>query len=288
VPPIDLEELQLQARLSFRERWAVANWSHWWALVLAIAALSITGYDEQYGDYTPAKAIARDGFFIDQRAAAEASGQEIKLWGFVDHGNLYGDAGAKQILEEWWAGEGPDAATWQFNLKAGADDAVGRSFEVYVPNDAERDDLLRTFVMHARARRPTKVFVKGRIYTFEAPTQISDLTGLYLEVRSSQDIRLAPSVYLSLGEHRSRTGSNRQEEEAYMSVETPVLLAFGLVTFACPVGPPKPGQRICEKPTWIVRLHPALACNAKTPRNFASFELLTRPISRFWPENSRH
>jgi hypothetical protein len=35
------------------------------------------------------------------------------------------------------------------------------------------------------------VFLKGRLFTFQAPTQISDLTGLYLEVASSRDVRLA-------------------------------------------------------------------------------------------------
>ena len=151
----------------------------------------MAGCDERVGSYIPAAAIARNGFLTDQRAAAEISGREIKLWGFVDHGNLYGDAGAKRILQEWWAGEGPDADAWRFDLKAEAGDAVGRSFAVHVPNDAERDHLLRALLADARARRPTRVFLKGRLFTFQAPTQISDLTGLYLEVASSRDVRLA-------------------------------------------------------------------------------------------------
>jgi hypothetical protein len=102
-------------------------------------------------------------------------------------------AGAKAILQEWWSGEGPGPGTWRFNLKAEADDVVGRSFAVHVPNDAGWEDQLRRFVADARAGRPTKVFVSGRPFTFDAPTQARDLTGLYLELESSREIRLAAS-----------------------------------------------------------------------------------------------
>ncbi len=43
-------------------------------------------------------------------------GQEIMVWGFVDHSNIYGDDGAKKILEDWWSGDEPSATTWSFNL----------------------------------------------------------------------------------------------------------------------------------------------------------------------------
>ena len=144
------------------------------------------------GGYLPATAIARNGFLIDRPAGAEAVPREIKLWGFVDHGNLYGDAGAKEILREWWGGEGPDARSWRFNLKGDVNDAVGDSFPVHVLNDSGRDALLRLIVADARAGRPTKVFVTGKMFTFHAPTQTLDLTGLYLQLRSSQDIQLDP------------------------------------------------------------------------------------------------
>jgi hypothetical protein len=54
-------------------------------------------------------------------------GGPVRLWGFVDHGNLYGDGRAKRVLAEWWSGYGPDADTWRFDLKGEADDPVGRS-----------------------------------------------------------------------------------------------------------------------------------------------------------------
>ena len=70
-----------------------------------LIATSLLGRcDERVGDYVPASSIARGGFVGDEKAAAEARGRESRLWGFVDHGNLYGDAGAKRILAQWWSG----------------------------------------------------------------------------------------------------------------------------------------------------------------------------------------
>jgi hypothetical protein len=112
------------------------------------------------------------------------------LWGFVDHCNIFGDDGAKKILEDWWSGDGPSAMTWSFNLKANVDDEAGHSFSVRVPNDAWRDDLLKVFLVDARGKKPTKVFVKGKIFTFDAPTNVGRFTGLYMELQSSKDIAL--------------------------------------------------------------------------------------------------
>jgi hypothetical protein len=159
---------------------------------MLIAAALLVGCDERVGGYIPVSSISSGGFVSDEKTAAEAGGREIRLWGFVDHGNLYGDAGAKRILQEWWAGEGPGAGIWRFNLKAEANDAVGHSFPVYVPNDAGSGDTLSRFGADARVRRPTKVFVRGRLLTFDAPTNAAVLTGLYLELQSSRDILLEP------------------------------------------------------------------------------------------------
>jgi hypothetical protein len=160
-------------------------------LALAVG-LALAGCADQVGEYLPVSAIAQGRFVADQAALAEWRGEEVRLWGFVDQGNLYGDADAKRVLGEWWSGDGPDPDHWRFDLKAQADDPVGRSLPVLVPNDAGREDLLERFVADARARRATKIFVTGRLFTYLAPTQILDRTGLYLELRASDDIRLDP------------------------------------------------------------------------------------------------
>lgn len=139
-------------------------------------------------DYRAASSFSRNGFAINSDEMRQLDGQEVMLWGYVDHGNLYGDEGAKEILGDWWSGEGPDASTWRFNLKAQAEDAVGDSFAVTVPNDQGRDELLRQFVTDAQAGRPTKVFATGRLTTFEAPSSDRVRTGLIMDVQSSDDI----------------------------------------------------------------------------------------------------
>jgi hypothetical protein len=159
-------------------------------LVLVVITL-LAGCSAQTGDYTAASAISRNGFARDANAIRRLAGQEVKLWGYVDHSNLYGDESAKQILGDWWRGECPDAAIWRFNLKAEADDAAGHSFAVQVPNDPGRNALLAAFVADASAQKPTRIFLTGRLLTFDAPTNAAGLTGLTMELESAQAILLA-------------------------------------------------------------------------------------------------
>ena len=157
-------------------------------LILIIAGVLLAGCRAQNGDYIAASLLNKDGFARNGAEARKLHGQEVKLWGFVDHGNLYGDAGAKAILGDQWSGDGPNAATWRFNLAAKADDEVGHSFAVNVPNDEGRDDLLRVFLADASASKPTRVFLKGKLFAFDAPTNAALLTGLSLDLQSSRDI----------------------------------------------------------------------------------------------------
>lgn len=149
---------------------------------------------EPLSGYLPAAVIVESGFARDRAQLQALEGSEVRLWGYVDQQNLYGDDAAKKILGDWWSGYGPDTVTWRFNLKAEADDPVGKSFPVHVPNDPGRDELLRLFMADAVAGRQTRVYVQGRVFTFEAPTMGGTLTGLRLELRSSQAIRRASPV----------------------------------------------------------------------------------------------
>ncbi|MFM1892335.1 MAG: hypothetical protein RLZ44_1412 [Pseudomonadota bacterium] len=158
-----------------------------------LIVVSMAGCGQAVDGYIAASAISADGFAKRQAVSDLAQDRPVKLWGFVDHHNLYGDARAREVLGGWWGGEGPKPGTWRFDLKARAEDSVGKSFAVYVPNDPGRDRILERFVQDATSQRPTKVFLSGRISTFEAPTNLATPLGLYLELQSSADIRFAPA-----------------------------------------------------------------------------------------------
>ena len=157
-------------------------------LTMLVASLLVAACQQSVGDYVAASSISKDGFARNGQQVRALDGQVVKLWGYVDQGNIYGDEGARAILGDWWSGAGPDASTWRFNLKAHAGDATGQSFAVIVPNDEGRDELLRQFVADAQAQRPTKVYLTGTLSTFDAPANNRSLTGLTMELQSSGDI----------------------------------------------------------------------------------------------------
>lgn len=213
-------------------------------LIMLIGAFALAGCIGQTGDFMPASAISRDGFARDGAAMRALDGQVVKLWGFVDSANLYGDAGAQEILGDWWSGPGPDDATWRFNLKGNADDAVGHSFPVHVPNDPGRDDLLERFVADARAQQPTKVFVTGKLFTFDAPANIAARTGLTMELASSADILLdAPEGGDDMAQSTAKPAYVTALEAAY---GPPSQAGFGSAVFY------EPDAGIGDLPAWAL------------------------------------
>lgn len=115
------------------------------AWLLCVACL--TACVEEPDRYVAAAEITRQGFARDGAALRDLDDRTIRVSGFVDPANLYGDAAARGILAQWWAGEARDAATWSFNLKARESDGPGQSFTVFV-----RTDDGRGFTSSRRAR----------------------------------------------------------------------------------------------------------------------------------------
>lgn len=140
------------------------------------------------GEYVAAHSFSRSGFASNSAELRRLVGREVLVRGFVDHRNLHGDEGAREILGDWWGGYGPSEDFWGFGLKAESADPAGHSFTVLVPNDLLRDDLLRLFLVDARAGRPTTVYLRGRISTFNAPMNLVSKTGLRMKVDSSVNI----------------------------------------------------------------------------------------------------
>ncbi len=156
-------------------------------LVLFIPVLTITtgclGSHRQRGDYLAVASITRG-------QKLNADGNEIKVWGFVDHSNIFAN-GAQQILEQCWAGDCSAPAQWRFSIKSGQNAETGSGhFSVYAPNDQGRDALLKAFLADAKAGRPTEVFVKGRVSAAKLHSNFSSHVHVRIDVTSSQDILL--------------------------------------------------------------------------------------------------
>lgn len=144
------------------------------------------------GDYESAATVSEGGF-ARRGMAIDPAGGDVALWGYVDPGNVYGDKVAREILQQWWGGEGPGEGLWRFDLKARAEDETGQGFAVWIPDDEGRDALLRRFADDARAGRATRVFLRGRLFAFEAPVNAASRQGLQLELAGSEGVRFAPA-----------------------------------------------------------------------------------------------
>lgn len=161
----------------------------YWFMPMLLVVSMLPGCRDRINGYSAASSFSRNGFAKDENNVHTNQGQEIMVWGYVDHHNLYGDESAKKILDEWWGGYPSVSGNWRFNLKAKVNDGPGRSFSVQVPNDSGRDGILKVFVADAKAQRPTKVFLKGKLFDFDAPVNTRSYTGVFMELKSSQSIR---------------------------------------------------------------------------------------------------
>lgn len=161
--------------------------------LVATFLLAMCGCSDRIAGYTAASAISANGFARNPSSFRDEAGREIRLWGFVDPSNLYGDEDVKNLTGEWWSGPATEPGTWRFNLKANVEDERGHSFPVIVPDDAGRDALLRFFIEDAIAGKPTRVYLTGRIFTYDAPSNLSSRVGLTMRLQSSRDILLDPA-----------------------------------------------------------------------------------------------
>jgi hypothetical protein len=158
-------------------------------IVIVILSIYISGCNEQYSGYISADSISKNGFARDAKSIDKFKGKEIKIWGYVDYLNIYAN-GADEILGGWKGGNGPTPTTWRFNLKANPDDEVGNSFEIEICDEIGRDKLLKIFMAAAQADKPTIVFLKGVLSTFDAPMNFTTSKGIKIKVNSTKNILL--------------------------------------------------------------------------------------------------
>jgi len=160
-------------------------------LLLAVAA-ALNGCDNRVEGYVAASSISRNGFARNAAALRGAEGQVIRVWGYVDPANI-GTVDAESTIDQ--DGRKVPAhglAIWSFNVKARQSDQAGHSFAVHVPEDARAAGIRELLMAESREGKSTVVFLKGRLFTFDAPTNTGRLTGLYLVLESSRDLLLEP------------------------------------------------------------------------------------------------
>ena len=153
-------------------------------LLILIVPLFLGGCkDKPIGGYVPASSFSKKGFAKNREQVLALRGKVLKVWGYVDGGNVF---------PKDWGDKQP--GKWRFKLKAKPSDDVGQSFSIHIPVDDRHDELVALFEATDFADKPTRVFVTGKLSTFDAPMNFVRKTGLIMDVNSSKDIFLKAPI----------------------------------------------------------------------------------------------
>lgn len=153
-------------------------------LLILIVPLFLGGCkDKPIGGYVPASSFSKKGFAKNREQVLALRGKVLKVWGYVDGGNVF---------PKDWGDNQP--GKWRFKLKAKPSDDVGQSFSIHIPVDDRHDELVALFETTDFADKPTRVFVTGKLSTFDAPMNFVRKTGLIMDVNSSKDIFLKAPI----------------------------------------------------------------------------------------------
>lgn len=153
-------------------------------LLILIVPLFLGGCkDKPIGGYVPASSFSKKGFAKNREQVLALRGKVLKVWGYVDGGNVF---------PKDWGDNQP--GKWRFKLKAKPSDDVGQSFSIHIPVDDRHDELVALFEATDFADKPTRVFVTGKLSTFDAPMNFVRKTGLIMDVNSSKDIFLKAPI----------------------------------------------------------------------------------------------
>ena len=153
-------------------------------LLILIVPLFLGGCkDKPIGGYVPASSFSKKGFAKNREQVLALRGKVLKVWGYVDGGNVF--------PKDWGDNQ---HGKWRFKLKAKPSDDVGQSFSIHIPVDDRHDELVALFEATDFADKPTRVFVTGKLSTFDAPMNFVRKTGLIMDVNSSKDIFLKAPI----------------------------------------------------------------------------------------------
>lgn len=167
----------------------------WPAVFAALVGgiILMEGCDRRIGDYRPLSSMVnRSGFAVDRRRALELEGQEIRIWGYVDSLNVYSNPVAEHVPAGWHRvhASHDGAEVLRFDLVTSPSGRAGSGIHVYLPNNEGARMLMKSLAADRAAGTSTRVFVRGNVFTFDAPTNLSRHIGLYIVVKSSKDVLL--------------------------------------------------------------------------------------------------
>ena len=118
-------------------------------IIIMVVTLLLGGcVDKSMGGYVPASSFSKKGFAKNREEVLAHRGKVLKVWGYVDGGNVF---------PKDWGDNQPEK--WRFKLKAKPWDDVGQSFSIHIPVDDGHDELVALFEATDLADKPTRVFV---------------------------------------------------------------------------------------------------------------------------------
>ena len=155
--------------------------------VVAVGTIPVLGGEKANPETTviPASSISRNGFARSRTRMKKLDGQVIRVCGYVDYSNFF---------PESLDGRGVYTNVWRFNMKSAPDDAAGKSFGIRVKKDEARSTIQQRIRDNMLAGKPTKVYISGKVSTYDLSTNFRRLTGFHIDVSSSTGISFQEPV----------------------------------------------------------------------------------------------
>ena len=109
--------------------------------------------DKPIAGYVPASSFSKKGFAKNREQVLALRGKVLKVWGYVDGGNVF--------PKDWGTNQ---PGKWRFKLKSKPSDEVGQSFSIHIPVDDRHDELVALFEATDFADKPTRLCDRKTIY----------------------------------------------------------------------------------------------------------------------------
>ena len=125
-------------------------------------------------NYQPlASIVYKNGSAIDEEQIKKLEGKTIKVWGYIDRGNILLDEKIARVF-----------------IQRDFNDPLGYGVGIKLYGNRENYKKLFDKIKDTDEDRPIKILVKGKLYTFNKITNFSSSKGVGLEVFNVKDIKI--------------------------------------------------------------------------------------------------